>query len=65
MAEARGEKIVRSLPRSRCSLSCAFSRLARICSSLMRGGSIAAAAGFLSAASCASRNSCSSPGAVV
>ena len=35
MAEARGEKIVRSVPRSRCSFSCAFSRLSRIWSSLM------------------------------
>src|SRR5919106_5569910 len=32
MPEARGEKIVRSVPRSRCSLSCAPSRLSRISS---------------------------------
>src|SRR5213080_1027084 len=34
MPIARGEKIVRSVPRSRCSLSCAPSRLSRISSSL-------------------------------
>ena len=35
MPAARGEKIVRSVPRSRCSLSCAPSRLSRISSSEM------------------------------
>ena len=35
---ARGEKIVRSVPRSRCSLSCALSRLSRISSSLIEIG---------------------------
>ena len=33
MPEARGEKIVRSVPRSRCSLSCVPSMLSRISSS--------------------------------
>ena len=35
MPDARGEKIVRSVPRSRCNLSCAPSTLARNSSSLI------------------------------
>ncbi len=41
MALARGEKIVRSVPRSRCILSCAASRLSRIWSSLIAGAPFA------------------------
>ncbi len=66
MKLARGEKIVRSVPRSRCIFSCAFSRLARISSSAMtsspRAGDFA---GSSSAATCRLRHASSAAGAVV
>ena len=65
MADARGEKMVTSVPRSRCSFSCAFSRLSRISSSLMRGSAGGVPPAPFHAASCASRNVCSAAGAVV
>jgi hypothetical protein len=66
MPAARGEKIVRSVPRSRCSLSCAPSRLARTWSSLIFSALLAGAASRLSnAATCALRQASNSPGAVV
>jgi len=64
MAEARGEKMVRSVPRARCNFSCAFSRLARISSSLI---AVCALNGrstcCFNSATCASRNACSAAGA--
>ncbi len=66
MVDARGENTVTSEPRSRCSFSCAFSRLSRIWSSLIfseaRDG---VCVGSFSAATCASRKSVSDWGAVV
>ena len=66
IALARGEKIVTSVPRSRCILSCAPSRLARISSSLIaseaRDGALA---GSPIAAICSLRQASSAGGAVV
>ena len=63
---ARGEKIVRSVPRSRCSLSCAPSRLSRIWSSLILSALFAGPEPRLSnAAICALRQASNSLGAVV
>ena len=66
IALARGEKIVRSVPRERCSLSCAFSRLSRIWSSLMVTLPLAGTSdGVLSASVCCLRQAFSGSGAVV
>ena len=68
MPEARGEKIVRSVPRSRCSLSWLPSMLSLISSSLIfspeRGG-IAALSLALAAAVWSLRKRCRSFGSVV
>ena len=68
MPEARGEKIVRSVPRSRCSLSWLSSMLSLISSSdifsAARGG-IAALSLALAAAVCSLRKRCRSFGSVV
>ena len=63
--EARGEKSMRSPPRSRRIRSWLPSTLSRIASSLIIAGAGAGTAGSASAASCASRNSCWAAGAVV
>ena len=65
MADARGEKIVRSWPRSRTMGSWLPSIVARISSSLISGSAGTGSAGSLSRASMRSRNSCSAAGAVV
>ncbi len=57
MAEARGEKMVRSAPRSRCSLSWAPSMLWRISSSLTFGSPVGRSDGSVIPASWASRKS--------
>jgi hypothetical protein len=66
MAIARGEKSVRSVPRSRCSLSWAFSRLSRSSSSLMES-SVGLGEGDLpsSAWTCFARHPSRDLGAVV
>ena len=66
MPEARGEKIVTSVPRSRWMRSCAPSMLARIASSLILGSvSAAVRAASPNAATCWMRNASSGFGAVV
>src|SRR6185436_12148886 len=66
MALARGEKIVTSVPRERCNLSCAFSRESRIWSSLTAMLPLAgASAGVFSASVCCLRQALSGSGAVV
>ena len=56
IAEARGEKIVMSAPRSRCSLSWFFSIVSRISSSPMRPGDGTGRLESFSLATCLSRN---------
>ena len=66
MAEARGENMVRSVPRARCNLSCAFSKLSRISSSLILVCALKGTSSpVLRPATCSSRNFCSAAGAVV
>ena len=64
IAEARGEKIIRSPPRSRRIRSWLRSMLSTIASSPIAGAAGGADPSW-SAASCAARNSCSGDGAVV
>jgi hypothetical protein len=66
MPEARGEKIVTSVPRSRCSLSWAPSTLSRISSSLIFSDAFDGIGDlFLTASVCSLRNRCRSFGSVV
>ncbi len=66
MALARGEKIVTSVPRERCSLSCAFSRLSRIWSSLIVMLPLGSASdGVFNDSVCCLRQALSGSGAVV
>jgi hypothetical protein len=64
MADARGEKIVMSAPRSRSNLSWLASSVSRISSSLIAGYS-GAGVPALYAATCASRHAVWAAGAVV
>ena len=66
MADARGEKIVRSVPRSRAIRSWLASIVCLISSSLISGSAgTGRASGSASRASCASRYFASAAGAVV